>query len=222
MENEFNLSNPAAEVTAEQLIAGAPPPPAPNRPPEETAAAPGGPVSAPPIPGVTADSGGTPFDPLRHLAKKNPTSGRWMPRGGRKPAAGSFIPADEGPPGASSAPAGAGGPVAPAGPDVYRAMADMHVRAFYGVTVGLLSDEWLPQSGEHETNVDVLAAYYRAKGMTPDSPGYALILVGITYAGKRLAMPKTQTRLAGFRAWVGRLIASWRGRQAADKLAAAK
>lgn len=33
----------------------------------------------------TTDRAGAPFDPARHVAKQHPRTGRWMPRGGRKP-----------------------------------------------------------------------------------------------------------------------------------------
>ncbi len=200
-------------VTADELVQGArlpevsaPPSPAPTPPAAPPAAAsPEGPE-----PGLTRDSAGIPFDAEKHLPKTHPRTGRWMPKGGKRaapaPESPSFVPED-----------------APAKPeavvDVHEAMADIHCRAFYGVAVAFLSDEWLPESGEHEANRKALAAYYRAKGLQPDSPGYALALVAITYAGKRLAMPKTQTRLQTFKAWLGGVWASWQGRRTAAKIA---
>lgn len=46
----------------------------PEIPPAASAIAPG-----------TPDRNGVPFDPSRHISKKHPVTGRWMPRGGRKP-----------------------------------------------------------------------------------------------------------------------------------------
>jgi len=218
-ESSSKLDPPAASnvipVTADELLAGSKPPSVAGPPPAPPAAAPPadtGPEG--PAQGLTRDAAGVVFDPEKHLPKPNSKTGRWMPKGGRKPsqaidppAAASYVPED-----APAAPI-------PAGGDVFEAMADMHCRAFYGVAVAFLSDEWLPESGEHEANRRALASYYRAKGMTPDSPGYALALVAITYAGKRIAMPKTQTRLQTFKAWAVRLFANWRGQRSAAQIA---
>lgn len=43
------------------------------------------PATASPIAPGTTDRNGVPFDPARHLPKAHPRTGRWMPRGGRKP-----------------------------------------------------------------------------------------------------------------------------------------
>lgn len=42
------------------------------------------PSAASPIAPGTPDDHGTPFDPVRHIPKKHPKTGRWMPKGGRK------------------------------------------------------------------------------------------------------------------------------------------
>lgn len=42
------------------------------------------PANASAIAPGTPDDHGTPFDPARHIPKKHPRTGRWMPRGGRK------------------------------------------------------------------------------------------------------------------------------------------
>jgi hypothetical protein len=175
---------------------------------------------------VEVDGGGVPFDASKHLPKKHPRSGRWMPR--RKPKGetgpvpteetGSVVGTDEEPvAGPAGVPSGANSPTD--GPDVFTVMADLHCRAFYGVSVAFLSDEWLASKEEHRTNVDTLAAYYRLTGMSPNSPGFALLAQGVAFAGKRLALPKTQTRLGMLRAWFGAKWAGWRGKRRAAAVA---
>lgn len=170
------------------------------------------------------DDAGTPFDASKHLPTKHPRTGRWMPR--RKPKAngseppptdtGSVIGADDEP---TPEPTGSTDPTgAPTGPDVYAVMADLHCRAFYGIAVAVVSDEWLPEKAEHRANIETLAAYYRATGMKPDSPGWALLAQGVAFAGKRLAMEKTQTRLGMLKAWFVTKFAGWRGARRATAL----
>jgi hypothetical protein len=43
------------------------------------------PATASAIAPGTIDRQGTPFDPARHIPKMHPLTGRWMPKGGRKP-----------------------------------------------------------------------------------------------------------------------------------------
>jgi len=44
------------------------------------------PAAASPVAPGTLDRQGTPFNPVRHIAKQHPRTGRWMPKGGRKAA----------------------------------------------------------------------------------------------------------------------------------------
>lgn len=197
-------------------------------PPVETGPAPdptGEPITdAPPV-----DGAGVPFDPNRHLPTKHPKTDRWMPR--RRPAAdpagsgptdppesGSFIANGDEPEPGPATPAATGSPTAPAG-DVHNVMAELHCRAFYGIAVAFLSDEWLASKDEHRANVDTLAAYYRAAGITPDSPGWALVAQAAAFAGRRFAMPKTQTRLGMFKSWIVAKVAGWRGARRAAAVA---
>ena len=80
------ITEPAKIVTAADLLPELDSPRPPSNPPDSSAA-----VSAPPAAltspavDVETDSAGVPFDAARHLSKKHPATGRWMPRGGRKP-----------------------------------------------------------------------------------------------------------------------------------------
>lgn len=91
MTTETTPTAPAAEpVTADAITPldmptpTAPTPAAAQDNAQEAAQAPAAPTPAADA-DAEKDSAGVPFDPARHLAKKNPHSGRWMPRGGRKP-----------------------------------------------------------------------------------------------------------------------------------------
>lgn len=229
--------NPAAVAAAESVAGSVPPVGAPGSAPvASVGSSVGGPIEqptgGPTGPAPETDAAGVPFDPDRHIPKRHPKSGRWMPKRpartggttggtGGGPGNGSVVGTDPGPigePTGPTDPTGTGQP-AESGPDVFSVMADLHCRAFYGVSVAFLSDEWLATKEEHRTNVETLAAYYRATGMRPDSPGWALLVQGVAFAGKRLTMPKTQTRLGMLRSWIAARWASWRGARRASQLA---
>lgn len=74
------------------------------------------PAGASPIAPGTLDRHGVPFDPARHIARQHPTSGRWMPRGGRKPKAASpFSGSTSSPPESTGADTPPPSPPSPAG-----------------------------------------------------------------------------------------------------------
>lgn len=223
-------------VSGADFAGPSPAPPPVSAGPEPDRDAPGsaapGPVTpteaAPAEPTVTTDAApvdgaGVPFDPNRHLPKQHPITKRWMPRrlpkGATAPGSTSSIVTEDEPTDAAGAEPTSSTGTTPG--DVYRTMAELHCRAFYGVSAGLISDEWIATREEHGANVETLAAYYRAKGIQPDSPGIALTLHFLGFAGKRLAMPKTQTRLGAVKAWIGGLWLKWQGKRRSRAIEAA-
>gem|GEM_PF-4449955 len=178
---------------------------------------------------VDCDAKGVPFDPDRHLPVKHPRTGCWMPR--RKPAAGTPPPkapasagcaagSDAPPPDLSDIAAAARSPESPkaAGPDRFEAIADVYCRAGIAGAMGLFGDEWAPDdNAEFVALRQSAAAYLRATNREDLPPGWALAFAVLTYAGKRLPRPKTQSRIAFFRA---KLSAWWRGRSVARQMAA--
>lgn len=214
--------NPAAVAAADSIAASIAPGPT-DRParvgppvePEKPA------TDEPTEATAEVDGGGTPFDADRHLHKRHPRTGRWMPR--RRPATGNGHESTETATGSvvgydEPAAAEPSAPAPPSEHDVCVVMAELHCRAFYGVAVAFLSDEWLAAKDEHRTNVETLAAYYRASNIRPDSPVIALLAQAVAFGGKRLALPKTQTRLGMLSGWIRQKISSWRGARRAAAL----
>lgn len=181
---------------------------------------------------VDCDAKGVPFDPERHLATKHPKTGCWMPR--RKPASATGTPPPKAPaaspaatapdapppPDLSDIAAAAQAPEPPkaAGPDRFDAIADVYCRAGIAGAMGLFGDEWAPDdNAEFVALRQSAAAYLRATNREDLPPGWALAFAVLTYAGKRLPRPKTQGRIAYFRA---KFSAWWRGRSVARQMAA--
>ena len=179
---------------------------------------------------VDCDAKGVPFDPERHLPVKHPRTGCWMPR--RKPAAstpppkapasaGAAAGSDAPPPDLSDIDRAAKGledTAKPAGPDRFAILADVYCRAGIAGAMGLFGDEWAPDdAAEYVALRDSAAAYMRATNREDLPPGWALGFALLTYAGKRVPRPKTQSRIAFFRA---KLAAWWRGHSVARQVAA--
>jgi len=171
-----------------------------------------------------ADAAGKPRkDKLGRFFSRLLGRGRATPAPAAPPPA-SFIPAEgpTPPPTLPNAPEGqgiaAGKASGDADPDKYTLLADVYTRAAIAGAMGLMGDEWEPDNeAEFRGLRDSLAAYLRAKQMEDLSPGWALALTGITYGARRLPRPKTQSRIAFFRA---KLAAWWHGRQVSAAVAA--
>lgn len=104
------------------------------------------------------------------------------------------------------------------GPDRFDMIADVYTRAAVAGAMGLLGDEWAPDDeSEFVALRNSAAAYLRATQRDDLPPGWALAFAALTYAGKRLPRPKTQSRLAFFRA---KFAAWWRGHAVARQVAA--
>lgn len=177
-----------------------------------------------------ADSAGKPrFDTKGRFINAN--AGRKSPAGAPKkapavrsaPQSASFIPPETPAAQASAPQAPAEDATLPAAGkiDKYDLAADMYCRAAYGLAASALSDEWMPDDdSEHEALRASVAAYLRAKGEIDLSPGQALALAVLGYAGKRIPRPKTQARLSVFFQRVKDWFAGLRGMRRAQSIAA--
>jgi hypothetical protein len=97
-------------------------------------------------------------------------------------------------------------------------LGDVYTRAALAGAMSIFGDEWEPDDpAEYAALRDSVAAYLRATQKEDLPPGWALAFAALTYAGKRIPKPKTQTRLAAFKSMV---IAWWRGHSVARKMAA--
>lgn len=169
------------------------------------------------------DESGCPFDPARHIRKKHPTTGRWMPKGGRKkrdkaatspaspspltspeksaspasmptpPPSASFIPKEEPARPVATEPA----------PDARAEVVDHADDAAEVVTrgaqfgAGLVFDD--PDAGkiseaEHRNMTKATAAYIRTKGWQA-SAGVALALVFVAWLLRIVSKPGPQAKV---------------------------
>lgn len=178
--------------------------------PESHKLGPAGSTPAPAsIPTGTLDDKGHAFDPARHLPRKHPHGGHWLPKGGRKPGsvaqavskpADSFIPAK-----APPAPTGTGlaernGQESPEnGPalvDHSSDAAEVAVRATQ-FTAGLVLDapkECEASPAEHKHMVNATAAYIRSKGWQT-AAGVGLLLMFAAWILKVLQQPKPREKV---------------------------
>jgi hypothetical protein len=174
---------------------------------------------------VARDSAGVPFDAARHLSKKNPHTGRWMPRGGRKPkvaASGvpngtspgvpasdassaprveSFIPTEPPPPkpegNAASADKAAPEPEIEHSDDAAEVVCSA-LQVVAGIAFESPED-CTPAPAEHKNMVRATAAYIRAKGWQATA-GIGLALMFGAFLLKVLRKPKPQAKV---REWFG-------------------
>lgn len=226
--------NEQATISADSIAPAALP--APTSPPPVTAGAPAQDIggntasNAPeaPSPNIdashpsagTLDSKGTPFDAARHVPRLHPRTGRWMPRGGRKPGvtppAGSapgasqdapsappppsYIPPEEPAPASDEKP---GASAEPPPPTVdHSDDAGEVVCSSIEVIAGIVFDspeDCTPAASEHKNMVRATAAYIRAKGWQA-SAGVGLLLMFGAYLLRVLRKPKPN---ATVRRWVG-------------------
>ena len=172
------------------------------------------PVTPPPSPDAEKDDGGVPFDPARHIHHKNRHTGRWMPKGGRKPGSKaapapapapqpqSFIPSTEPaapkeeaaakPAAAASAVSGAAGP----GETVTDHSSDAGEVASRAIqfTAGVIlkaPEDCTAAPVEHKHMVNATAAYIRSKGWQTTA-GIGLLLMFAAWLLKVMQKPKPQ------------------------------
>lgn len=194
--------------------------PTPTAPVSSAAVAPAQP--APPSPALDSskvDSKGTVFDPTKHIDRTNPSTGRWMPRGGRKarviPTGGpapapaekpapSFIPQSVPPApkveGEQETPS-ATQPTAAALPDNSEDAAECAARAlqFAAGTVFDDHDASTPAPKEHASMVRSFAAFIRAKGWQATA-GVAVVIVLVAWLLRVLQKDKPREKV---RHWLG-------------------
>jgi len=158
---------------------------------------------------VPRDKAGTAFDAARHLNKLHPTSGRWMPKGGRKARASgapasatppapaqSFIPKDAPPPAAEGKSEDKSSAAAPAAVDYSNDAGEVVCRATQ-LIAGIAFDspeDCTPAAAEHKNMVSATAAYIRMKGWQA-SAGVALLLVFAAWLLRILSKPKPQAKV---------------------------
>lgn len=213
-------------VSADALMPGTmPTPTAPESAP--VASAPGAPAAAPAAPisptaSAETDSAGRAFDPAKHLPRKNPTSGRWMPKGGRKPRTAapapgaapsvgesgtpaaevkSFIPSSvPPPPPEEGAPAGAAPQPAAPGPDNSEDAGEVGANLLQFVA-GIVFDSPADcecTAPEHRRLVSAFAGYIRSRGWQA-SAGVLVGLVIAAYFFRVLRRDKPREKL---RTWI--------------------
>ncbi|MBW7895163.1 MAG: hypothetical protein H3C27_08615 [Opitutaceae bacterium] len=190
--------------------------------------APAGSTPAPASSSAETDSRGTPFDPAKHLRKKHPSSGVWMPKGGRKPkaaagaaSAGSFIPSEVPPEPAPSEPETKAPSANAEVVDHADDAAEVVCRAAQ-FTAGIALDapeDCTPAPAEHANMRRATAGYIRAKGWEA-SAGVALLLVFAAWLLRIGSKPKPQAKIKG---WFQRdLASSEKPREASDDSAPAQ
>lgn len=206
----------AAVVAASEILpAEIPTPTAPLSPEQQTQ----GPAAPAPLVDSNAerDAKGVPFDPARHLARKHPATGRWMPKGGRKPGSGSaptssessagapsnplpppsasFIP-DAAPPPPVEAKAGSDepAPVRVESVDHSDDAAECGVCAVVAVAGLVFDEDCSPGAAEEKNMKKAVAAYIRAKGWQATA-GIGLFLMFAAYVLRLLRKPGPKTKV---------------------------
>lgn len=212
---------PTAHVVANQ--GHETPAPAPAAAPEPAPAAPRGPVIPP-----KTDRAGVPFNPEKHCDAMHPKSGRWMPKKPKRPESGSTLGSARTPaakPAAFSTvapdtPAAAPNPepAAEIPTDQFKIAAVGACTVLYSVGMTIGGDEWRPSDDEHANLAQSFEAYFRVKGITDLSPGWALAIALVAYAGPRFRGPKTVTTLQKIGGFFARIGAWWKARSVTNKI----
>lgn len=206
---------PSAHVLAKDSANKAPDPGAPQ--PAPAAAPVPGPMLPPKL-----DRNGTPFDPSKHSGGMHPKTGAWMPKRakrepmksdvGRLPsnAPKSQVAQDHTPEEAPQASV----PVL----DEFKAAAVAACSILYASGMTLGGDEWRPSHDEHTNLCLAFENYFRAKGTTDISPGWALAIAVVAYAGPRFRQPKTVGALQTIGGAFKRFAGWWRARRTVKQL----
>lgn len=160
----------------------------------------------------TLDDKGHVFDPLRHLPRKHPHGGHWMPKGGRKPGShakspprpvASFIP-DKVPaplpdPSAAETNRQESPKNGPAAVDHAADAGEVAARAVQ-LTAGILlkaPKETTASPAEHRHMVEATAAYIRSKNWQA-AAGASLLLMFVAWLLKVLQQPGPQATVSGW------------------------
>lgn len=85
---------------------------------------------------------------------------------------------------------------------------------FIQTSVAFFGDEWQPEVLPHTNEEDQMAAafqrYFEVKGIVDFPPGVALSICLMSYAGRRLARPKTQSRFMQLKDALAAKFLKWR------------
>lgn len=163
------------------------------------------------------DDAGTPFDGTRHLPKKHPRTGRWLPRGGRKPRAAtttpstdastsqppppSFIPPQPPPPPESAAQPPPKSEASSAQAVDHSEDAGEVLCSAVEVAAGVIFDapeDCTPPVAEHKNMVRAVAAYVRSRGWHI-AAGLGVGLMFAAYLLRVVRKPKPGAKL---RSWL--------------------
>lgn len=177
---------------------------------------------------IVRDTKGTVFNPQVHRIDKatgkpwtHPKTGRFMPRGGRKPGlageqmklpvapkeTGSTIPVeimpDSAPPLSSPSPGDSGGsmatepPPAPVSLEELEVGADNILKGVYFAGDKLLASkgEFPADAEEHGHLKGAMVGYFKASGKRPLSPFWAFVLTALVFLASRLQKPRIAKRL---------------------------
>ncbi len=176
----------------------------------------GTPAPAPAAPALDTakiDRGGIVFDPARHIDRQNKLTGRWMPRGGRKPgvksspppapvqSAPSFIPKDAPPAPAAEKPATPGATAVEPAADNSEDAAECAARAlqFAAGTVFDAHKDCTPPPDEHRSMTRSFAAFIRSKGWQATA-GVSTLIVIAAWLLRVLQKDKPAAKVRG---WLG-------------------
>lgn len=202
----------AADITPKDMPAPTSPasPQGGTVPSEAHNPAPAGSTPAPapttPIEGEK-DSAGVVWDAVRHIRAKNKHTGRWMPRGGRRPGVPaksppakteSFVPAVvPAPPAEINPPA----ETTPSAPVVdHSTDAGEVIAQATQLTAGIVlkaPEETRASPAEHKHMVEATAAYIRSKGWQA-AAGIGLLLMFTAWLLKVMQRPKARETVAGW------------------------
>ncbi len=168
---------------------------------------------------VKLDKAGTAFDPSKHTGSIL-KDGTWRTRKG-VPAG----PAGAAAPSAGKSPSKLGGPTNAPTPTnnkeiAGRASGKAAASLLLMAGVGLGGEEWQPRLDD-KLGIDergmlemAFGDYFVATGKTDIPPGWALVAAVGMYALPRFAMPKTRSRLAVVKSWIGAKIVKWKAKRA--------
>ena len=170
------------------------------------------PAPAPTVAPGTLDDQGHPFDPARHLPRKHPRGGHWLPKGGRTPGSpakaaaapmASFIPAKVPSPLPDPSEPEPNGPESPraasAAVDYSADAGEVAARAVQ-LSAGIVlkaPKETTASPAEHRHMVEATAAYIRSKNWQA-AAGVGLVLMFAAWLLKVLQQPGPQATVSGW------------------------
>lgn len=152
-----------------------------------------------------------------------------MPKKPKRPDAGSIMGSARAPaakpaahstigPDTPAAPAAAPEPLPDVPTDQFKIAALGACTVLYSVGMTIGGDEWRPSDDEHENLSQSFEAYFRVKGITDLSPGWALAIALVAYAGPRFRGPKTVSTLQKIGGFFARIGAWWKARSVSHSI----